>query len=420
MRLWILKNFLIILMVTMPFIGNASGVCKNVNKTVVKTGIEVLKANGFKQLEGKRLGLVTNPTGVDNNLVSTVDILFNAKNVNLVALYGPEHGVRGDVHAGDKVDNSVDPATGLPVYSLYGKTRKPTLQMLKDIDAIVYDIQDNGCRSYTYISTLGQLMEAAAENDKELIVLDRPNPLGGEKVEGCLAEEGYISFVSQFKIPYLYGLTVGELAELINGENMLGKQCKLTVIKMEGWKRNMVYSETGLEWVLPSPHVPQIASAFYYPASGILGELGYMSIGIGYTLPFELFCAPWIEAGKFADALNRLNLPGLRFRPLAIKPFYSLFSGNNIQGVQVYITDFSKAHLTSVQFYVMQVVADLYPSKAVFNNADKGRYRMFDLVCGTNYIRETFSKTNTYKSIEAYWNKDVDSFKKLSKKYFLY
>ncbi|MEG2849112.1 MAG: DUF1343 domain-containing protein, partial [Bacteroidales bacterium] len=184
----------------------------------VKTGIDVLKANNFKQLEGKRIGLVTNPTGVDKNLVSTIDILYNAKNVNLVALYGPEHGVRGDVHAGDKVDNFKDSATGLPVYSLYGKTRKPTKEMLDGIDVLVYDIQDNGCRSFTYISTLGMIMEAAAQFNKEIIVLDRPNPLGGEKVEGNLVEDGYISFVSQFKIPYLYGLTVGELANMLNGE----------------------------------------------------------------------------------------------------------------------------------------------------------------------------------------------------------
>lgn len=386
----------------------------------VKTGIEVLKSNNFKQLQGKRIGLVTNPSGVDNNLVSTVDILFNAHNVKLVALYGPEHGVRGNVYAGDKVDNGLDPVTALPVFSLFGKTQKPTPEMLKDVDALVYDIQDNGCRSYTYISTLGKLMEAAAENSKELIVLDRPNPLGGERVEGCLVEEGYFSFVSQFRIPYLYGLTVGELAQLINGENLLGKKCKLTVVKMEGWRRQMTYSKTGLPWVLPSPHIPEIVSAFYYPVSGIFGELGYVSIGVGYTLPFQLFCAPWMNGEKMADSLNSLQLPGIRFRPLAIKPFYSVFSGENIQGVQAYITDYQKAHLTSVQFYVMQVIAQLYPDKKVFDNADKSRFNMFDKVCGTNYIRETFAKANTYASIEHYWNKDVDSFKNLSKKYQLY
>lgn len=395
----------------------------------VLTGIEVLKADNFKQLEGKRIGLVTNPTGVDNNLVSTVDILHNAKNVNLVALYGPEHGVRGNVHAGDKVDSDSDPSTGLPVYSLYGKTRKPTPEMLKDVDAIVYDIQDNGCRSFTYISTLGLLMEAAAENGKEVIVLDRPNPLGGIKVEGNIVEPGYFSFVSQFPIPYLYGLTVGELATLVNEEGMLKGErgtnetpakCKLTVVPMKGWKRDMVYSNTNLPWVLPSPHMPQDITAYYYPVSGILGELGYMSIGVGYTLPFQIFCAPWINAGEFTDALNNLNLPGIRFRPLYIKPFYATFAGENIGGTQVYITDYNAASLTEIQFYVMQVVAQLYPDKAVFANANPGRFNMFDLVSGSKYIRESFSINNQFSDIKEYWNKDVEPFKLLSAKYYLY
>ena len=211
-------------------------------KIKIKTGIEVLKEQHFECLKGKRVGLITNPTGVDNTMRSTIDILHNAPEVNLVALYGPEHGVRGDVHAGDHVSDLKDATTGLPVYSLYGKTRKATPEMLKDIDVLVYDIQDIGCRSFTYISTMGLAMEAAAENGKEFIVLDRPNPLGGLKIEGNLTEEDCTSFVSQFKIPYLYGLTCGELALLLNGERMLrgGVQCPLQVVKMKGWKRKMV------------------------------------------------------------------------------------------------------------------------------------------------------------------------------------
>ncbi|MEG1089617.1 MAG: DUF1343 domain-containing protein [Bacteroidales bacterium] len=386
----------------------------------VKTGIDVLKANNFKQLEGKRIGLVTNPTGVDKNLVSTIDILYNAKNVNLVALYGPEHGVRGDVHAGDKVDNFKDSATGLPVYSLYGKTRKPTKEMLDGIDVLVYDIQDNGCRSFTYISTLGMIMEAAAQFNKEIIVLDRPNPLGGEKVEGNLVEDGYISFVSQFKIPYLYGLTVGELANMLNGEKMLGKQCKLTVVPMQGWKREMVYADTKLPWVLPSPHIPQDITAYYYPISGILGELGYISIGVGYTLPFQIFCAEWINANNFTNALNSLNLPGIRFRPLYVKPFYATLAGKNIGGAQVYITNYKIARLTEIQFYVMQVIAELYPNKAVFANSDTTRFNMFDKVSGSNYIRVEFSKRNKFSDIEQFWTKDEAAFKNVSREYYLY
>ena len=396
---------------------------------VVKTGIDVLESNGFKQLQGKKIGLVTNPSGVNNKLVSTVDILANAPGVELVALYGPEHGVRGDIHAGDKVSDEVDPKTGVPVYSLYGKTRKPTPEMLKDIDAIVYDIQDNGCRSFTFISTLGLLMEAAAENGKEVIVLDRPNPLGGNKVEGNIVEAGNFSFVSQFEIPYLYGLTVGELAQMLNEEGMLKGEkgtndtivkCNLTVVPMEGWSRDMVYTDTRLPWVLPSPHMPQAETSYYYPATGILGELGYMSIGVGYTLPFQMVAAPWINAADFADALNALNLPGVTFRPINVKPFYSVGKGENMGGVQIYITDYEKAHLTSIQFYIMQEVARMYPEHEVMANANTGRFRMFDLVSGTNFIREKFTETKQYKDIEAYWNKDVQSFKQKSAKYHLY
>ena len=398
-------------------------------KEVVKTGIDVLESNGFKQLQGKKIGLVTNPSGVNNKLVSTVDILANAPGVELVALYGPEHGVRGDIHAGDKVSDDVDPKTGVPVYSLYGKTRKPTPEMLKDVDAIVYDIQDNGCRSFTFISTLGLLMEAAAENGKEVIVLDRPNPLGGNKVEGNLVEAGNFSFVSQFEIPYLYGLTVGELAKMLNEEGMLKGEkgnndtivkCNLTVVPMEGWSRDMVYTDTKLPWVLPSPHMPQAETSYYYPATGILGELGYMSIGVGYTLPFQMVAAQWINAAEFADALNALALPGVTFRPINIKPFYSVGKGENMGGVQIYITDYAKAHLTSIQFYIMQEVARMYPEHEVMANADKGRFRMFDLVSGSNFIREKFTETKQYKDIEAYWNKDVESFKQKSAKYYLY
>ena len=388
-------------------------------KIHIKTGIEVLKSQNFRYLEGKRVGLITNPTGVDNELRSTIDILHEAPNVNLMALYGPEHGVRGDVHAGDHVSDQRDPATGLPVYSLYGKTRKATPEMLKDVDVLVYDIQDIGCRSFTYISTLGLAMEAAAENGKELIVLDRPNPLGGLKVEGNLTED---DCVSQFKIPYVYGLTCGELALMLNGERMLtgGVQCKLTVIKMKGWKRRMDYTATGLQWIPSSPHIPHPHSAFFYPVSGILGELGYMSIGVGYTIPFQMFAAPWAEADKLADALNALHVPGVIFRPIYLKPFYSVGQGQQLQGVQVHITDYARAPLSPLQFLVMQEVARLWPDRAVFDHADKGRFAMFDKVCGSRQIRERFTKTNRWEDIRPYWEKDVESFRRLSKKYYLY
>lgn len=386
----------------------------------IRTGIEVLKSQNFKILEGKRVGLITNPTGVDNQLRSTVDILYHAPNVNLVALFGPEHGVRGDIHAGDKVDSSTDPATGLPVHSLYGATRKPTPEMLEDIDVLVYDIQDIGCRSFTYISTMGVAMEAAAENGKEFVVLDRPNPLGGHKVEGNLVEDPYVSFVSQFKIPYLYGLTCGELALLINNEFMKDNPVDLKVVKMKKWKRKMTYEDTGLQWVPSSPHIPHAHSAVFYPVSGILGELGYLSIGVGYTIPFQMFAAPWIQAEEFAQALNDLGLEGVIFRPIHLKPFYSVGKGEHLQGVQVHFSDYKKVQLSEIQFYVMQEIARLYPERKVFEHCNTKRFNMFDKVCGSNYIREKFTETNNWEEVKSYWNKDIKEFKLLSKKYYLY
>lgn len=389
----------------------------------VKPGIEVLRDQNFSILEGKKVGLVTNPTGVDSKLKSTIDILHEAPNVNLVALYGPEHGVRGDIAAGDHVEDFKDPKTGAPVYSLYGATRKPTEEMLKDVDVIVYDIQDNGARSYTYISTMGLVMEAAAEYGKEVVVLDRPNPLGGIRIEGNVAEDGYISFVSQFKVPYIYGLTCGELANMLNGEKMLenGAQAKLTVIPIEGWTRDMIFPETGLPWVPASPHVPHDNSCFYYSATGVIGELSAVSIGVGYTIPFETFAAKWLDAVTLADEMNKLNLEGVVFRPLSYKPFYAFGQGDFLKGVQIYFTDYKKVKLLPVQFHFLSVMKKLHPEIDVFKiGAENNRIRMFDLVNGTNKVREMFSKNYDVAEIEKFWEKDVDDFRILSSKYYMY
>lgn len=388
----------------------------------IKLGIDVLSENNFKQLEGKRVGLITNPTGVNNALQHTIDILFNAKNVKLVALYGPEHGVRGEYSAGDKIETYIDKSTNLPAYSLYGKTRKPSAEMLKNIDALVFDIQDIGCRSYTYISTMGLAMEAAAENNIEFIVLDRPNPLGGEKIEGCIVEDGYISFVSQFKIPYVHALTVGELALLLNNERMLkdGIKCKLTVIPMKGWKREMSFEETGLQWVPTSPHIPHNYSPKYYVSSGVLGELGVISEGVGYTLPFQVFAAEWIDASLIAKKMNKLKLEGIEFRPISFKPYYGKNKDKTLHGVQIHFFDYRKVNLMSLQFYFMQVHNDLYADKNPFVLADSSRFGMFDKVVGNPKVREIFSRTMKYSDIESLLNKDVKSFYELSKKYYLY
>lgn len=397
-------------------------------RTKVRPGIEVLESRGFEGLKGKRVGLVTNPSGVDRNLRSTIDILHDAKDVELVALFGPEHGVRGDAYAGDKVSDDVDPVTGVKVFSIYGKYREPSQEMLEGIDVMVYDIQDVGTRSYTFISSLGLVMRACAKKGIEVMVLDRPNPLGGLKVEGCCVEPGYYSFVSEFEIPYIYGLTVGELAIMINEEGLNrgekgydpALKCKLSVIPMDGWRRKMSYIETGLPWVLPSPNIPYPQSAVNYPSSGITGEFNnYLNIGIGYTLPFETFAAEWIDAGALKKELDSYNLPGIAFRIIHYKPIAGSSKGKLLHGVQFYYTDYEAADITLTQFYVMQAVNRLYPEHNPFEMS-KDRIGMFDKVCGTDYVRRNFSKRMEVSDIIDYWNKDVKKFKTLSKKYYIY
>lgn len=388
-------------------------------------GIEVLESYGFEELQGKRVGLVTNPSGVDRKLRSTIDILFEAPEVNLVALFGPEHGVRGDAYAGDKVEGGKDPKTGLPVYSLYGSTREPTQEMLRGIDIMVYDIQDVGTRCYTFISTLGLVMRACAKADVEVLVLDRPNPLGGLKVEGPIVEDGFHSFVSEFKIPFVYGLTVGELAGLINEEGLNCGQtgtekhlkCRLNVIPMRGWHRNMLYEDTRLPWVLPSPNIPSVHSAICYPACGIGGEFGHLNIGVGYTIPFQTFAAEWIDADALKARLDSYNIPGTAFRTIHYKPLSGALAGKLVHGVEFFFTDFDAATVTLTQFYVLQAVQELYPDHNPF---PMKKTRMLDIVCGTDYVRKAFEKRLKVEDIVDFWNKDARDFKTLSQKYYLY
>ena len=336
----------------------------------VNLGIDVLEKRNFDLLANKKVGLITNQTGVNNNLKTTIDILNEATNVELVALFGPEHGVRGDVEAGKYVEFYTDPKTNVPVYSLYGKTRKPSAEMLKGIDILVYDIQDIGVRSYTFISTMGLAMEAASENNIEFLVLDRPNPLGGEKIEGNLVEDGFVSFISQFPIPYVYGLTCGELAKLLLEENLLdlSNDLKLTVVSMENWERDMIWRDCGLEWILTSPHIPHDFSALYYPMTGILGELrDAISIGVGYTLPFQVIGTTWINSYKLIDELSKIKVPGLQFRPITFRPYYAFGKGEDLNGIQIHIDNYDELDLTKTQFYSMFALKSLYPEKDVFD-----------------------------------------------------
>ncbi|MCL4789777.1 MAG: DUF1343 domain-containing protein [Verrucomicrobia bacterium] len=387
----------------------------------VKLGNEVLVEQKFKPLAGKRVGLITNPSGVNRNLESTIEVLRRAPNVKLVALFGPEHGIYGDVPAGDKIESRTDPRTGLPVHSLYGATRKPTPEMLKGLDALVYDLQDTGCRSYTYISTMGVAMEACGENGVEFVVLDRPNPLGGVRIEGPMLEEKYRSFVSQWDVPYVYGLTCGELAQMINDQGWLKKSCKLTVVPMKGWKRTMVWRDTGLPWVPTSPHVPHGESPLFQVATGMIGEIGGASTGIGYTLPFQCVAAPGVDMHKFAESLNGYQLPGVRFVPVTYKPYYFAFKDQIIGGAQIHFTDAAHAPLTAINYYAMEALRKVV-GRDLFEEAVKAgkKFDMFDKVNGTDATRRALQSGKSAAEIVASWKAGEDQFRRERRKYLLY
>lgn len=398
----------------------SSNVGSNPSPTEVLTGLDVLERDGFKSLEGKRIGLITNATGVNRVLVSNIDLMHEAPNVDLVALFGPEHGVRGDISAGDYVETYTDEKTGITVYSVYGATRKPTQQMLDGIDVLIYDIQDVGSRSYTFISTMGLAMEAAAEKGIEFWVLDRPNPLGG-KIEGNITEPEFISFVSQFEIPYVYGMTSGELAQMLNGEGMLtdGAEVDLNVVAMENWDRSMTFQETGLPWVPTSPHIPHRHTAVYYTATGIVGELQTLSEGVGYTMPFEIMGAPWIDSHAMSERMNALGLDGVTFRPITWRPYYGRNQGEVLHGVQFYIDDVSNISIMSLQFLFMQEHHVLYPEHNPFDTTP-ARIRMFDRVAGSDQVRELFTENFRYADVEPLLTRDIDAFRARSRPYYIY
>jgi uncharacterized protein YbbC (DUF1343 family) len=387
----------------------------------VKLGNEVLAAGHFKVLQGKRVGLLTNPSGVNRQLVSTIDVLRAASGVKLVALFGPEHGVYGAVGAGDTVADTTDARTGLPAYSLYGKTFRPTPEMLAGLDAIVYDLQDTGCRSYTFVSSMGVAMEACAEAGVEFVVLDRPDPLGGQRIEGPMLEASFRSYVGYWNVPYVYGLTCGELARMINGEGWIKKPCKLTVVPMKGWKRSMVWRDTDLPWVPSSPHVPHGDSALYQVATGMLGELYSVSTGIGYTLPFECIAIPDLDPHKFAEQLNGYQLPGVRFYPITYKPYYFTFSNQPIGGVQIFFTDRAAAPLTAINFYAYEALKKV-GDRDLFAESMKAKrsVSMFDKVNGTDASRKALEAGTPASEIVASWKAGEQAFRKDRKKYLLY
>ncbi|MED3786886.1 DUF1343 domain-containing protein [Peribacillus frigoritolerans] len=385
---------------------------KEKKKQKVSPGIEVLLKEEKNVLSGKKVGLITNPTGIDSKLTSIVDLLHDDPGINLTALFGPEHGVRGDAQAGASVEYYIDEKTGLPVYSLYGKTKKPTPEMLKDVEVLVFDIQDVGTRYYTYIYTMAYAMEAAKENDIPFIVLDRPNPQGGESVDGPVLEPEFSSFVGLYPIPLKHGMTVGELATLFNKEFKIGADLK--VIKMKGWKRDMDYDDTGLPFVLPSPNMPTVSTTFVYPATGLI-EGTNVSEGRGTTKPFELIGAPYINGDELAGKLNALRLPGVKFRAASFTPTFSKHAGKLSHGVEIYITDREQFKAVPTGLHIIKTIQDLYPGDFEFLAANN-----FNLLIGNGWIMSRIKAGSTVNEILKEYQVKQDAFKKVRKNYLLY
>jgi len=392
---------------------------KRESPPLVKPGIDVLLEKRLDLIRGKRVGLITNPTGITSDFRPTIDALFACKETRLVALFGPEHGIRGDVPGGEPIASYVDRKTGLPVHSLYGRTRKPTPDMLKGLDVLIFDIQDIGIRPYTYIYTMALAMEAAREQGLPFIVLDRPNPLGGHRVEGKILEPRFESFIGMYPIPYVYGMTVGELARLFNEEFGIGVD--LTVVPMEGWRRGMLFEETGLLWVPTSPHVPYAHTVFLIAATGGLGELSVLSEGVGTPMPFELVGAPWIDGEKLAAELNRRNLPGVYFRATHFRPFYFRFAETPCQGVQIHILDARAFEPMRVQIHILAAIRRLFPDHPLFDvRANPKGIRNFDRAMGSDSIRRQLEAGWEAEKIIRSWEPELEKFRQIRRKYLLY
>ena len=403
----------------------------------VKPGLEVFLAERADLVKGKRVGLITNPTGVDRDLRSSVERLAGHPGIKLVALYGPEHGIRGNAQAGEYVPFYVDDVYKLPVFSLYGQTMKaapgmlrnidqymrtfdtneagkiPEKAMVKDVDVLVYDIQEVGTRVYTYIATLAYAMQAAAESGTEVIVLDRPNPINGVEMEGTILDyPKFSSFVGLYPIPERHGMTIGELARLFN-DKFLARKAALTVVPAAGWRREMWYDETGLPWVVPSPNMPTLDTATVYPGQLYL-EGTNVSEGRGTTRPFELFGAPWIDGAGLASRLNALDLPGVRFREAWFTPTFSKFQGELCGGCQLHVTDRRVFRSFTTALHVIKTIRDAYPDKFAFHTD------YFDKVMGTSKVREALEQGRPVAEILTGLEKPLRDFAALRRPYLLY
>lgn len=410
---------------------------KSAVRPPVKLGDEVLFEKHLDLIRGKRIGLVTNPTGLDSKLDSIIEKFRARPDVQLVALYGPEHGVRGNAQAGEYVAFYYDEHLKLPVFSLYGQTYKPPADMMTNIDeymrtfdtqhagktvepgmmnsvdVMVFDLQDVGTRVYTFLATMANAMQAAADANIPFIVLDRPNPIGGVTMEGPILEyPKYSSFIGLYPIPLRHGMTVGELAQLFN-DRFLKKKVKLTVVPMENWTRDEWFDETSLPWVLPSPNIPVLDSATVYPGQ-VIFEGTNLSEGRGTTKPFEMFGAPWIDGFVLARKLNELNLPGVKFREVWFTPTFSKFSGQLCGGCQLHVTDRNAYQSVATALAILAAVKQLYGDKLEIHAA------YFDKVMGTSSVREALERGEPVEKIVAGFKPGLDEFAKLRKPYLLY
>lgn len=404
----------------------------------VKLGIDVLVESQFAELQNKKVGLVIHPASVDSSMVSTLDRFLATDKCKVVAIFGPEHGVYGDEYAGVEIPNRKDAITGLPIFSLYGKSRKPAPEMLKGLDALVFDLQDIGSRSYTYISSMKLCLEACADNNVDFYILDRPNPLGGLRIEGPMVEKPFESFVSPFGIPYIHGMTMGELATMFQQINYPAFQ-KLHVIKMTGWQRSYVWEDTHLNWIPTSPHIPHASVCAAYAATGILGELEQISVGVGYPQPFELVGAPWMKAEALSIALNQYwknardayalavakkpfsfatSSPprGLIFQKARFKPFYAIFKEVGCQGVQLIIDPKSCDNLVEFNFKMIEVL----DAPKLFSKSSPGAISMFDKVCGTDEPRKWLSEKKDLEALFLKWRQSSNSFEEFRDPFLLY
>ncbi len=381
---------------------------------VYKSGLEVLIEEKIDLVTGKRIGLVTNQSGLTRDLQSNIDLLFNHPAVNLVKLFGPEHGVRGQQAAEKKIDDMIDLLTGIPIISLYGDIKKPTPQMLADLDLIIFDIQDIGLRFYTYLSTLFYLIESCGENNLPLVILDRLNPLG-RRMEGNMVGESFRSFVGLYPIPQRHGMTVGELANWANEEFKLAADIK--VVKVENWQGEY-FDLFDLPWIPPSPNIPSFKTALIYPVT-CLFEGTNLSEGRGTANPFAMIGAPWIKPHYLIDNLKQKELPAVIFRPVYFSPHSSKHAGKECGGVQVFINDRNKIKSIETGLEILESIFALYPEETAWLEPEKGRY-FFDLLMGTDQVRKKMEAGQSVTEITTGWQKEREEFKLIREKYLLY